>query len=111
MPRGKRHIERTVTIQGFPLVWRLHREQHYAYGEGWTGPAIHVQVAQGVKRDLFLEYPAVQNQQTGRLGVDHIEVNIRPAKVEAHIEQAIEAGWNPESRGKPFVFEVEELPF
>lgn len=110
MPRGKRHIERSVTIQGIPLVWRLHREQHYTYGEGWIGPAIHVQVEQGVKRELFLEYPAAQTQQTGRIGVDHIEVNIRPAKVEQHIEQAIEAGWDPESRGKPFVFEVEEMP-
>jgi hypothetical protein len=39
-----------------------------------------------------------------------VRQNISPAKVLAHIRRAIEAGWNPESRGKPFVFEVDELP-
>lgn len=111
MPRSKRHIERAVTVQGFPLVWRLHREQHYTYGEGWTGPAVHVRVAEGVRRELFLEYPAMETPRTGGFGVDHVVVNIRPAKVEAHIQQAMDAGWNPESRGKPYVFEVQELPF
>ena len=111
MPRGKRHIERSVTLQGVPLVWRLHREQHFTFGEGWAGVAIHVQVAEGVRRDLFLEYPAVQIQKAGGFGADHFVVNIRPAKVESHILRAIEAGWDPESRGKPFVFEVDELPY
>jgi hypothetical protein len=31
-------------------------------------------------------------------------------KVVAHIREAMAAGWDPESRGKPFVFEVAELP-
>jgi hypothetical protein len=31
-------------------------------------------------------------------------------KVAAHIRLAMEAGWDPESRGKPFVYEVEEMP-
>jgi hypothetical protein len=31
-------------------------------------------------------------------------------KVLAHIRLAMEAGWDPDSRGKPFVYEVEEMP-
>jgi hypothetical protein len=52
----------------------------------------------------------VKTQKVGYTRTDFVRQNISPAKVQAHIRQAMEAGWDPESRGKPFVFEVDELP-
>jgi len=39
-----------------------------------------------------------------------VKQNISPTKVVEHIRQAMEAGYDPGSRGKPFVYEVAELP-
>lgn len=110
MPRTKRSLQAATTIDGFPLIWRLHREQQLTTAEGWVGVAIHVKVAEGVRRELRLEYPAVKTQKVDFTRTDFVRQNISPAKVEAHIRRAIEAGWNPESKGHPFVFEVDELP-
>ena len=110
MPRAKRSIESALIIEGFRLSWHLHREQQWCTADGWKGVAIHVKVSEGVRRELFLEYPAVKTQKIGFTRTDFVRQNISPAKVEAHILQAIAAGWDPASRGKPFVYEVAELP-
>jgi hypothetical protein len=110
MPRKKREIEQAVTIDGFALIWTLHREQQWSTADGWMGLAIHVRVAEATRRELHLEYPAVKTQKIGYTRTDRVVVNIRPAKVEEQIREAMEAGWDPASRGKPFVFEVSQLP-
>ena len=110
MPRPKRSIEAKVTVDGFALIWRLHREQQWFTADGWMGVSIHVRVAEGVKRELFLEYPAVPMEKPGWTRQEPLQQKIAPKKVEEHIRQAMAAGWNPESRGKPFVYQVSELP-
>ncbi len=110
MPRTKRSIQAAVTIDDFPLIWHLHREQQLSTADGWRGVAIHVKVAEGVHRELYLEYPAVMTQKVGFTRTDFVKQNVSPAKVAAHIRLAIEAGYDPGSRGKPFVYEVAELP-
>jgi hypothetical protein len=111
MPRAKRSIKGAVTIEGFSLIWNLHREQQAYNEEEWKGVGIHVRIAEGVKRELHLEYPV----KAMKVGVDVLRPdparqNILTAKVEAHIREAMAAGWDPGSRGKPFVHKVEELP-
>jgi hypothetical protein len=110
MPRTKRSIQTAITIDGFALIWHLHREQQLTTAEGWRGVAIHVKVAEGVRKELWLEYPAVKTQKVSTSRTDFVKQNISPAKVEAHIRRAIEAGWNPASRGQRFIYEVDELP-
>src|ERR1035441_1901374 len=110
MPHAKRSVQSEITIDGLSLVWRLHREQQRCTTDGWKGVAIHVKVAEGVRRELHLEYPAVKTQKVGYTQTDFVRQNISPARVAAHIRLAVEAGYDPGSRGKPFVFEVDELP-
>ena len=66
MPHAKRLVQAAITIDGFSLIWRLHREQQLTTADGWQGVAIHVSVVEGVRRELHLEYPAVQDAK-GRL--------------------------------------------
>jgi hypothetical protein len=110
MPRAKRSIQSAVAIDGFSLIWRLYREQQWCTADRWKGVAIHVSVAAGARRELYLEYPPVRTHKVGYTRVDPVQQRISPAKVEAHIRQAMEAGWDPSSRGKPFVYQVPELP-
>jgi hypothetical protein len=111
MPRAKRSIESALLIDGILLNWRLHREQQWFTADGWMGVVIHVKMAEGAHRELFLEYPAVRTHKSGDTRIDSVRQNISPTRVEAHIHQAMAAGWDPRSRGKkPFVYQVAELP-
>ena len=112
LPHPKRQLGAKVEIDGFHLTWRLRREQHTNGLDDWHAVAIHVQNEDTrARRDLYLEYPLVPVlNKNGITRADSIHVPIHAKKVEAHIRQAIEAGWDPESRGKPFVFDVPELP-
>jgi len=110
MPRTKRKIEFKIVIDGLQLNWRLHREQQWCTADGWKGVAIHVATAQGTFRELFLEYPPTTTHKMGAPRMEPLKQTISPKLVELHIRQAIEAGWDPQSRGKPYVHEVAELP-
>jgi hypothetical protein len=111
MRNTKRSIQSAVTIDGVPLIWQLHREQNWSDDHNPTGMAIHVQVVGPVRRELYLEYPAVRKELNGQvMPALTFRPTVSAAKVAAHIREAIAAGWNPESRGKPFVYEVAELP-
>jgi len=53
----------------------------------------------------------VRKQSDGEDGpVQTLRLPISAPKVADHIREAMAAGWDPESRGKPFVYEVEDLP-
>jgi len=111
MRNTKRAIQTSVIIDGIALIWRLHREQNWTDDHKPVGLAIRVQVAGLARRELYLEYPAVRKQQNGNAArILTIRPPIVAAHVVEHIREAIAAGWDPESRGKPFVYEVSELP-
>jgi hypothetical protein len=110
MRNAKRSIQSAVTIDGTALEWHLHREQLGEDDEDARGLAIHVRVAEGTRRELHLEYPAAKSQKAGYLWTPPPRPTIVAAKVVAHIREAMEAGWDPGSRGKPYVYHVSELP-
>jgi hypothetical protein len=110
MPRAKRSIQATVTIDGFPLIWRLHREQQWFTADGWKGIAIHVCVADKVRREIFLEFPPVGTEKAGVSKDAPPRHPILPAVIEAGIRKAMAAGWDPASRGQPYFYQVDELP-
>jgi hypothetical protein len=110
MPRAKRSIQGEFKIDGYTLIWRLHREQQLSTEDGWRGVAIHVSNTEGVHRELHLEYPTVGTEKRGATREEPVRRTILAAKVEAHIREAMAAGWDPDSRGKPFIYHVDELP-
>ena len=110
MPRAKRSVQKEITIDGHHLIWHLHREQQMETDDGQRGVCIHVRRAEGVRRELHMEYPVVATVRNGYLRKEPAKPTIVTTKVEANIREAIEAGWDPDSRGKPYVFHLEELP-
>ncbi|HJW42335.1 MAG TPA: hypothetical protein VJ476_14055 [Rhizomicrobium sp.] len=110
--RRKRSIEGTAKVGGFELGWELRSEPQWSTEHGHVGMSFVVTRTDGTFRELILEYPMRTIHR--KLGDTYYE---RPAffpqrprisrkTVEADIERAIEAGWEPASRGKAFVFEV-----
>jgi hypothetical protein len=110
MPSPKRSIQSAVTIDGIPLVWHLHREQQGSGADDQLGLAIHVKVAEGTRRELHLEYPVAKSRKVGYIWTAPARPTIVAPRVQAHIREAMAAGWDPGSRGKPFVYHVSELP-
>src|SRR6185437_6154266 len=110
MSRPKRPIEARATIDGVNLVWHLHREQQWCNADGWKGLSIRVSTEDALHRELLLEYPVARTQKEGWSRVDLVRPRIHPKKVESHIKLAMAAGWDSNSRGKPFAFQVRELP-
>ena len=104
--RRKRTIEGEASLAGMSLVWELLSEPQWSNsGDGYIGLCISVRVSDEARRELIIEYPYPTDKQGRKLPVPQ-----RPAVsqklVETSIREAIEAGWDPGSRGKAFVFQA-----
>mgnify|MGYP001556036579 CR=1 FL=1 len=103
--RAKRSVEASVVIDGHELVWTLEREPKW-HTDGPRGMAISVKLNEGNHRELLLEYPYPKWKPGPQR---HLErPRIVPAMIEAGIRAAMEAGWEPTSRGRVFAFQVAE---
>jgi hypothetical protein len=102
--RKKRSLAGVAAIDGTDLTWELLSEPQWSTkAEDCLGLRISVQVADAARRELILEFPF----PTDKTGKNHFLPQRPPVTqvaVETAIRQALEAGWSPESRGKPFVF-------
>jgi len=103
---GKRLLEGLVTVEGFARYWQLISEPQRTTEHGYKGLCISVQLENARQRELVLEYP-MPNKSTGN---GYPQLPQRPKfsdkTIEDGVRQAMLAGWEPESRGKAFVFKV-----
>jgi hypothetical protein len=93
-----------MNLEGVALTWELLSEPQWSNsGDGRIGMRIGVRAAEAARRELVIEYP----YPTDRRGLAK-PVPQRPEvsqpMVERSVEQALAAGWDPQSRGKAFVF-------
>jgi hypothetical protein len=97
--RRKRSLEGLIDVNGARLSWRLLSEPQWTTAHGFKGLCISVRTEDACHRELILEYPMPNKQipQRPKFFVRTVEDGIR---------QAIAAGWEPESRGKVFIFKV-----
>jgi hypothetical protein len=104
MKARKRSAEAVVEIDGHELHWTLLREAQYTTSDGYKGMAFSVRATGGkVYRELILEFPFPKK----KFRFAHQEKErISPQIIEDGIRQAMEAGWNPVSRGRFFAFQV-----
>jgi hypothetical protein len=104
--RRKRTIEGLLAVDGNKLVWSLMSEPQWTTDDGYIGLRISVQKEDACPRELICNTRFLRRSQE----LDHRNFRQRPkfsAKtVEASVRQAIAAGWDPTSRGKPIVFQV-----
>jgi hypothetical protein len=108
--RRKRSIAAEVEIDGFKLCWQLRSEPQASTEHGHEGMSIAVERTDGAFRMLILEYPIAMQQRYGRMMPKFFpqRPNVSAKIVEADIRRAIVGGWDPQSRGKPFVYQVPE---
>lgn len=98
-----------VDVDGHPYEWELRSEPQWSESqsrngsEGWKGMTVSL-LRKDTQRSAMLEFPPpkrlLKGMQRGRL-------QISDAIIARGIRAALEAGWEPESRGKPMVFMVD----
>jgi len=92
-----------VEVDGDHYEWELRSEPQWAESEGWKGMTVAL-LQKDTQRGAMLEFPPpkrlLKGMQRGRLQVSD-------ATLARGIRAALEAGWDPASRGKPMVFMVD----
>lgn len=93
----------TVWVGRFQYEWELRSEPQWSESEGWKGMTVAL-LRKQTQRGALLEFPPpkrlLKGMQRGRL-------QISDAIVIRGIQAALDAGWEPASRGKPMVFVVD----
>jgi hypothetical protein len=97
--RKKREIGGSLVVEGYPLRWSLKSEQIWDPGGEHMGLRLSVERSDENHRELVLEYPFKEGGRIER-------PDINPAVLELDIRRAMEAGWKPKSRGRPFIFRL-----
>lgn len=93
-----------ITVGEWKLFWSVRHWQHWCQDEGGPiGLSLNVEVADKKVRCLIIEYPF--EWKGNSLALER-KFKISESELVGHIEHAIELGWNPNSRGKPFVLSV-----
>ena len=112
--RRKREITGKLTVDGVVLCWEVRSEPQFNTTDGDIGMRLTIE-AEGVvtarnplapknkaHRELILEYPFEKRQKKPSRFPDRPKID--SVALTADIRLAMEAGWEPLSRGRPFVF-------
>ena len=92
-----------VEFDGETYEWELRRQPQPKGGGQWDGIAVSLR-HQDFKREAIVQFP-MPMRANGRPELEKQRVNVDA--VRNAVAAAIEAGWNPTSRGKPVVFDVD----
>lgn len=93
-----------VDVDGDVYEWELRRQPQPRGGGEWDGLAVSLRL-KDFKREAIVQFPMAM-RANGRPDLEKQRVNVEA--VRNAVTAAIEAGWNPTSRGKPVVFDVDE---
>ncbi len=103
-------VPETVTIDGDVMTWKPLSEPRWTT-DGYVGLRISVQVFEDglSRRELIVEFPYTHTQHGRPKSWPHRPREFR-ILLEATIRQAMELGWDPNSRGRPFNIIADEDP-
>jgi hypothetical protein len=96
--RRKRELSGVLEVDGWPLRWTLKSEQIWDPKGDHVGLRLSVERSDESRRELILEYP-FREMPGGKIERPDPD----PHRIADDIRAAIEAGWKPKSRGRPFI--------
>jgi hypothetical protein len=98
-----RETSGTVEVDGEIYDWEIRRQPQPKAGGKWEGIAITLRL-QEFQREAIVQFP-MPMRPNGRPDLEKQRINVDA--VRNSVTAVIEAGWNPTSRGKPMVFDVD----
>lgn len=117
--KKRRDIGGQITVDGVPLRWSVKSEPAWNTTDGDIGLRLSIMkhdetlTRHGERkawRELVLQYPFERKLRHASRFPD--KPKVRPEALTAGIRLAMEAGWEPDSRGRPFelILEAGDLP-
>lgn len=92
-----------VEVDGELYDWEIRRQPQPKADGKWAGIAVSLRL-QEFKREAIVEFP-MPMRPNGRPDMEKQRINVDA--VRNAVTSAIQAGWDPTSRGKAMVFEVD----
>lgn len=92
-----------VEVDGHQYEWELRSEPRWSEFEGWRGMTVAL-LRKQTQREALLSFPPPKRLMKG---LPRGRLQIGDAIVIRGIQAALRAGWEPASRGKHMVFEVD----
>ena len=111
----KRNISGIITVDGTPLIWSVKSEPAWGTSHGDIGLRLSVMkhddtlTRHGERkawRELILQFPFERKQRHASRFPEKPKVTVD--MLTAGVRLAIEAGWSPDGRGRPFELILEE---
>lgn len=100
-----RDLTGTVEVDGLQYEWAVQREPQWCTVDGWRGMTVILQL-RDAQREAILEFPMPPARRS-KLQPQLRRPQVNRRIVENGVRAALAAGWDPASRGKPFVFKVD----
>ena len=91
-----------VAVDGVDYVWS-HRHGWIVWGKGIKALSLSVSLQPGRTRELILDFTLKVSPEEGSPSEARILRTLRDG-----IQAALQAGWDPESRGRAFRYELAE---
>jgi hypothetical protein len=99
-------VEFDIEVDGEPYFWRLHRLPQWSYDPSERQGKVLAVRHQAGQREALIEFPPGPKPKFSAPPLKPSQIPVRI--VATAIASAIEAGWEPLSRGKPVVIYVDE---
>jgi hypothetical protein len=93
----------TVEVDGEIYEWEIRRQPQPKPGGKWEGMALSLRL-KDFKREAVVQFP-MPMRPNGRPDQEKQRINVEA--VRNAVASAMEAGWDPTSRGKAVVFDVD----
>jgi len=98
-----RETSGTVEVDGETYEWEVRRQPQPKAGGKWDGMAVSLRM-KDFKREAVVQFP-MPMRPNGRPDFEKQRINVDA--VRNAVTAVTEAGWNPTSRGKSMVFDVD----
>jgi hypothetical protein len=100
-----RDLAGTIEVDGLRYEWAVQREPQWCTSDGWKGMTIALRL-RDAQRAAILEFP-MPSARRSKLQPQLRRPQVNQRIIANGIRAALSAGWEPASRGKPVVYEVD----
>jgi len=100
-----RDLSGLIEVDGHRYEWAVQREPQWCTVDGWRGMTVALRQHNG-QREAILEFP-MPSARRSKLQPQLRRPQVNQRIIENGIRAALAAGWEPASRGKPVLFEVD----
>ncbi|WP_428149713.1 hypothetical protein [Brevundimonas sp.] len=98
-----RDLKGVVQVDGEDYEWEVRRQPQRTTGNNWDGIGIALKLVEGQREAIVLFPMAMRANGTPNFERQRISIDA----VKNAVASAIAAGWDPTSRGKVVVFDVD----